>query len=171
MADGLPFELSVEAHEGLAAVVRAIRQETDAKELRKDLAKNLREVLKPAAAEAKSAIMSMPSSGTRHGGPGLRSMVARKIRPEVKLGGRWTGARVKAFKTPGLRGFANAPKRLNRPRGWRHLTYGHEPWVTQHGKDHWFDRAMETRQAHYRAAVVNALEDMAQRLAQRAGQG
>ncbi|WP_329187049.1 hypothetical protein [Actinacidiphila glaucinigra] len=157
--------------DGIRALGDALKREADGKELRKELARNLREVLKPAAAEAKSAIMSMPSAGTRQGGPGLRSMVARKIRPEVKLGGRWSGARVKAFKTPGLRGFANAPKRLNRPRGWRHLTYGREPWVTQHGKDHWFDRAMDGQQAAAREAVHEAMEAMARRIADRAGQG
>jgi hypothetical protein len=170
MSGGPPFELGVDSHEGLAALVRALRAEEDGKELRKELAKSMREVLKPAAEQAKSAVMSMPSGG-HNAGPGLRSYVARKIRPEVKLGGRWSGARVKAFKTPGLRGFANAPKRLNRPRGWRHLTYGHEPWVTQHGKDHWFDRAMDGRQAAARQAVHEAMEAMAQRIASRAGQG
>lgn len=167
MAAGPPFQLRAESHEGLAALVAALRAEEDGKALRKDLAKNMREELKPAAADAKSAIMSMASAGMGTA-PALRSSIARKIRPEVKLGGRWSGARVKAFKTPNVRGFANAPKRTNRPRGWRHKTYGREPWITQHGKDHWFDNAMEGREAHYRAACVAAMEDMARRIAARA---
>jgi len=167
---GPPFQLRV-THEGLDALVRAIRAQEDGKQLRKELAKNMREALKPGAVMAKSQIMAMPSQGMGSG-PSLRSAIAKKIRPEVKLGGRWSGARVKAFKTPGIRGFANAPKRTNRREGgWRTLTYGHEPWRTQPGKRQWFDRAFENDKDLYMRAVHEAMEDMARRLASRATQG
>ncbi|MFJ5888080.1 hypothetical protein [Streptomyces californicus] len=164
---GPPFDLSV-THEGLDALVRAIRQEADGKALRKDLAKSMRDALRPGAATAKSSIMGMASSGTGTG-PGLRAGIAKKIRPEVKLGGRWTGARVKAFKTPGLRHFPNAPKRTNRrDGGWRTLTYGREPWRTQTGKRQWFDDAFANDTDIHIAAVQEAMEAMARRLAARA---
>ncbi|MEV8395916.1 MULTISPECIES: hypothetical protein [unclassified Streptomyces] len=163
---GPPFDLQV-THEGLDALVRAIRREADGKALRKDLARNMRDALRPGAAEAKSNIMAMGSSGTGTG-PSLRAGIAKKIRPEVKLGGRWTGARIKAFKTPGLRHFPNAPKRTNRRSGgWRTLSYGHEPWRTQVGKRGWFDEAFENDADQYRRAVHEAMEDMARRLASR----
>jgi hypothetical protein len=166
---GPPFALGVDTHEGLAALTRAIRAEADGKELRRDLAKNMREALKPGAAEAKSSIMGMGSGGLRTG-PALRSSIARKIRPEVKLGGRWSGARVKAFKTRNVRGFVNAPKRTNRAGGWRHPLFGNrEVWVQQHGKVDWFDRSFEGREGVYKQAVEAAMENMARRLAARAG--
>ncbi|MET7643049.1 hypothetical protein ABZS83_05270 [Streptomyces sp. NPDC005426] len=162
---GPPFDLRV-THEGLDALVRALREEEDGKQLRKELAKNMRDALKPGAAMAKSGIMAMPSAGTGMGA-GLRAGIAKKIRPEVKLGGRWSGARVKAFKTPGLRGFANAAKRTNRrDGGWRTLTWGHEPWRTQTGKRQWFDESFNDADA-YRTAVHEAMETMAQRIASR----
>ncbi|GGZ80246.1 hypothetical protein ACFOOM_07565 [Streptomyces echinoruber] len=166
---GPPFELRVqETHEGLQALVRALRAEEDGKELRRDLAKNMRAALRPAAAEAKSAIMAMSSSGPGVS-PALRSSIAKKIRPEVKLGGRWSGARVKAFKTRNVRGFPNAPKRTNRPGGWRHPVFGdRDRWVTQHGKLRWFDDAFEGREHTYRQAVLDAMEAMARRIADRA---
>ncbi|MEU0369108.1 hypothetical protein ABZ070_02390 [Streptomyces sp. NPDC006283] len=168
---GPPFELEC-THEGLDSLVRAIRSQADAKLLRKELAKNMREVLKPAAALAKSNIMAMSSAGLSTSSPGLRSGIAKKIRPEVKLGGRWSGARVKAFKTPGLRGFANAAKRTNRrDGGWRTLTYGHEPWRTQYGKRHWFDESFEGRDGEFRQAVLEAMNDMARRIASRVDEG
>ncbi|MCP3817834.1 hypothetical protein NLX86_06690 [Streptomyces sp. A3M-1-3] len=167
MAGGPPFDLQV-THEGLDALVRAIRAEEDGKALRKDLAKNMRDALRPGAAAAKSSIMAMGSAGTGTG-PGLRSSIAKKIRPEVKLGGRWSGARVKAFKTPGLRGFANAAKRTNRRSGgWRTLSYGKEPWRTQHGKQNWFDESFTNDADQYRQAVHEAMETMAARIASRA---
>ncbi|MFF1417475.1 hypothetical protein [Streptomyces sp. NPDC058280] len=167
---GPPFDLQV-THEGLDALVRAIRAEADGKQLRKELARNMRGALKPGAVMAKSGIMAMSSAGMGTG-PSLRAAIAKKIRPEVKLGGRWSGARVKAFKTPGIRGFTNAPKRTNRRNGgWRTLTYGREPWRTQIGKRQWFDRAFENDTDQYTRAVHEAMEDMARRLASRAQQG
>ncbi|MGC9538499.1 hypothetical protein [Streptomyces sp. UG1] len=153
----------------MAALVRAIRAEEDGKQLRKDLAKNMREALKPAAAEAKSSIMAMPSLGIMPTAPALRTAIARKIRPEVKLGGRWSGARVKAFKTKNVRGFPNAPKRTNRAGGWRHPVFGNrENWVTQQGKIDWFDDSFKGREGLYKQAVEQAMEDMARRIADRA---
>lgn len=168
VSGGPPFDLRA-THEGLDALVRAIRAEEDGKALRKDLAKSMREALKPGAAEAKSGIMSMSSAGLRSGGPALRSSIAKKIRPEVKLGGRWSGARVKAFKTKNVRNFPNAPKRTNRASGWRHPVFGNrEVWVQQRGKVDWFDRAFQGREGVYKQAVLDAMEDMARRIANRA---
>ncbi|WP_326597748.1 hypothetical protein [Streptomyces sp. NBC_01803] len=163
--DGPPFDVSVQP-EGLDALVRRIRDEEDGKNLRKELAKNLREELKPAATLAKSGIMSMSSSepGTA---PALRSSIAKRIKPEVKLGGRWTGARVKSRKTPGIRGFANAPKRTQAKAGWRTQSWGNGTWRTQQGKVDWFDRAMEGRLNQYRQACMKAMEAMAARIAGR----
>lgn len=165
---GPPFELR-STHEGLDALVRALRAEEDGKLLRRELGKNMRRALKPAAQEAKSGIMSMGSAGLATS-PGLRSSIAKKIRPEVKLGGRWTGARVKARKTPNVRGFAQAPRRTQRAGGWRTQTFGNGEWRTQHGKLNWFDDSMAGRKSEYVAAVLEAMEDMARRIAARAGE-
>jgi len=167
MSGDAPFELRAENVEGLDALSRRLRVESDGKELRKELARNMRDALKPAAALAKSGIMAMSTSGPG-ASPPLRSSIARKIRPEVKLGGRWSGARVKAFKTPAIRGFANAPKRTNRAKGWRHPVFGNSDiWVHQRGRENWFDRAFEGEAEKYRQACLDAMEEMAKRLADR----
>lgn len=168
MTGGPPFELRVENIDGLEALVRALRAEEDGKQLRRDLGKNMRAALRPAAAEAKSGIMSMSSAGLGTS-PALRSSIAKRIRPEVKLGGRWTGARVKARKTPNVRGFSQAPRRTQRPAGWRTQTFGNGEWRTQHGRLRWFDEAMQANAGEYRDAVLQAMEDMARRIANRAG--
>lgn len=168
MAEDPPIEMSVQA-EGLQALLGAIRAEEDGKTLRKELAKDLREALKPAAAAAKSGIMAMSSTGQTS--PALRSQIARRIRPEIKLGGKWSGARVKARKTINVRRFPNAPKRTQSAKGWRTDSFGHntsESWRVQHGRVEWFDRAMQGDEAKYRAACQRALERMAARIAARA---
>ncbi|MEV6124871.1 hypothetical protein AB0M23_30925 [Streptomyces sp. NPDC052077] len=151
----------------LRAVSNALKAEEDGKELRKELTRNMREALKPGAAQAKSAIMSMAST-TPHDGPALKTAIARKIRPEARITGRFPGAKIKAAKTKTLRGFPNAPKRTNRASGWRHPVYGNrEVWVHQTGKAKWFDRAFDGQQAHYQRQVQFALADMVNRIASR----
>jgi hypothetical protein len=165
MAEPSPIEMSVSA-EGIQVLGRALAAEADGKALRKELAKNMRAALNPAAEMAKSGIMSMRSQG--HGqGPGLRTAIAKKVRPEVKLGGRWTGARVKAKKTRNIRGFANAPKRTQKVGGFRTKDWNGS-WRTQVGRFQWFDRAMTGRNEVYRQAVHEAMEAMARRIADRA---
>lgn len=152
--------------EGLDALTGALRAEEDGKQLRKELAKGMREALKPAVMQAKTGIMSMQASTTAS--PALRPAIAKRIKAEVKLGGRWTGARIKARKIQGIRGFANAPKRTQRSGGWRTQSFGNGIWRTQHGKVDWFDRAMEPDAARYKNAVAEAMESMARRIAGRA---
>lgn len=162
--EGLSLELTPE---NLRAISKALKAEEDGKQLRKELTRNMRDALKPGATDAKAGIMSM-ASATPHGGPALKSAIARRIRPEVRISGKFPGAKVKAMKTPNIRGFANAAKRTNRASGWRHPVYGsREVWVQQHGKVKWFDRAFEGQEGRYQRAVQFALADMVNRIASR----
>ncbi|MBJ6633370.1 hypothetical protein [Streptomyces sp. I5] len=162
--ESLNLELTAD---NLRNISNALKAEEDGKELRKELTKNMREALKPGAARAKSSIMSMAST-TPHDGPALKTSIARKIRPEVRITGKFPGAKIKAFKTKNLRNFPNAPKRTNRSSGWRHPVYGNtEVWVQQTGKVRWFDRAFEGEQAHYKRQVQLAVADMVNRIASR----
>lgn len=165
MADRSPLDISVSV-DGIQALGRALSAEADGKALRKELAANMRNALVPAADMAKSGIMSMRSEGHSQG-PGLRQAIAKKVKPEVKLGGRWTGARVKAKKTRNIRNFPNAPKRTQKIGGWRTKDWNGN-WRVQVGKFDWFDRAMVGRNEVYKQAVLDAMESMAQRIADRA---
>lgn len=166
MASTASLNLELTA-DNLRNISNALKAEEDGKELRKELTKNMREALKPGAARAKSSIMSMAST-TPHDGPALKTSIARKIRPEVRITGKFPGAKIKAFKTKNLRNFPNAPKRTNRSSGWRHPVYGNtEVWVQQTGKVRWFDRAFEGEQAHYKRQVQLAVADMVNRIASR----
>lgn len=166
MAEGPPIAMDVTV-EGIESLGRALAAEADGKQLRKELSANLRGALQPAADMAKSNIMSMRSQHGAGGGPGLRQAIAKKVRPEVKLGGRWSGARVKAKKTPNIRQFRNAPKRTQKPGGWRAQSWGGE-WRVQVGKFEWFDRAMHGRDDVYKQRLLDAMNAMAQRIADRA---
>ncbi|MEV0227979.1 hypothetical protein [Nonomuraea sp. NPDC050786] len=157
--------------ESLVALGKALRKEEDGKELRRDLIRSLKKPLAPAVAEIKSGLLSMASGGLRTGGESLRRAAARKITTQVKLSGFAAGVRVRARKTPAVRGFANAPKRLNSPKGWRRQVFGRDTWVVQFGKPHYFDDPLRERREEFRAAVVEAMNDTAARLAANAKRG
>lgn len=142
----------------LAARLRGLE---NGAQLRKDLVRNLRTAVKPAADKAKQSIRSMPTHGRRHAGPSLRSAVARKVQIQVRTSGRQAGVRVRTGKTPNVRGFIDAPKRLNR-QSWRHPAFGDtEQWVTQVGKPKWFDAPMQEGKPRYKRAVKDALDKTA----------
>ncbi|GIH69440.1 hypothetical protein [Sphaerimonospora thailandensis] len=164
------IELSAD-QEALQALGRALKQEADGKALRRDLLKELKKPLAPAIAEIKSGLMSIGSGGLPSEGEPLRASVGRKIRAEAKLSGFGTGVRVKARRTPAVRGFANAPKRLNSRKGWRHRVYGRDVWVQQVGKPGYFDDPLRGRKAQFRTAVLQAMNDMAARIAANAKKG
>lgn len=155
--------------EALRVLGRALQSEADGKQLRRDLIRELKEPLKPAIAEIRSGVMSLGSGGIPHAGESLRRGVARRVTSEAKLSGKFPGVRIKARKTPGLRNFANAAKRLNSPKGWRHRVYGRDVWVVQLGKPHYFDEPLSGRHQVFRRAVEQAMERTARRIAQRAG--
>jgi hypothetical protein len=149
----------------LKRVAMALRQESDGKALARDLGKNIRKALAPAVAEARAGIRSMPSAGLPVEGGGLRQAIARRIRAQAKLSGRYPGARVRVTKRGMPREFQLAARRTNRRKGWRHPVYGNtDVWTRQLGKPGWFDDPMRRGRPRYRAAVLAALNESARRI-------
>lgn len=163
----MPVELTVE-QEGLQSLGRALKAEADGKALRRDLMKAMRAALEETKQQAHSNLMGVSSAGLS-GGESLRSAVASQMKAEARLSGRSTGARLRVRRKGMPRSFRNAPKALNNPSGWRHQVYGRDVWVQQVAvPTEWFDRA--TRQGHDRdrEAVLQVMEDMAERIANKA---
>ncbi|MGY0060863.1 hypothetical protein ACWY4P_30685 [Streptomyces sp. LZ34] len=147
--------------------MRALREEEDGRALRRDLAKGLREAVKPYAEGASNAALSIPSHGSS-ASPALRPAIAKGIKPQADLTARRTGARVRVRRTPNVRGFSNAPKRTQSRKGWRTQSYGNDRWRVQFGKIGWFDDAFNGVESQAREAIFRAMEDMARRIAERA---
>lgn len=164
----MPAELSIEQH-GLQAIARALKKREDGKELRRDLARNLRAAADPVITDIKSSLMSMPTKGIDPLGAPLRPAVAKNIKAQARLTGKATGVRIRARKTPNIRGFANAPKRLNQKRPFRHPVYGNrEKWVPQLGKPRYFDDPINERRDEFRRAVLDVMEDTARKIVREA---
>lgn len=148
----------------LKRVAMALRQEADGKQLHRDLGKNIRKALAPGVAEVRQGIRSMPSAGAPAEGGSLRAAIARRIRAQAKMSGRFPGARVRVTKRGMPRGFELAARRTNRKKGWRHPVYGKDRWVQQIGKPGWFDDPLRRGRPRYRAAVLAAMNDAARRI-------
>ena len=167
----MPIELNVD-QQSLQALRAACLAEADGKKLRNDLARDLRAALAPAVPEVQSAVRSLPAVVT--GSPGLRDAVASQVRAEARLTGKSTGARIRVGSKKDPRGFKFAGRRLNNPKGWRHPVFGREgtPWVVQHGgRDNWFETTVLAHKDDYRRAVLEAMERMAKRIADRTTKG
>lgn len=158
----MPVELSIDERR-LRDLARACKSEQDGKELRRDIVKTARTTLNPARNAARAAIKSMPSRG--HAGPKLRNAVANKVMVQIKTGGKYPGAVMRAKKTPKLRGFRNAPKRLNSRSGWNHPSIGNpDVSVHQDGKPGWFDDTNREHRKKYRRDMRGVIQRAEARL-------
>jgi hypothetical protein len=164
------IDLSVD-QAALEGVATALRYEQDGKQLRKDLVTNLKAAVEPALPVIRSGLMTMSTHSRVT--PALRTVVLSKLKVTTRTTGDRAGVRVAIGKAGMPRGFKNAPRRLNKPEGWRHPLFGRrdKPWVAQRGAPGYFDRPLEERQDEMRAAVVQAVQDMSERIARRAGRG
>ncbi|MET9301785.1 hypothetical protein ABZX66_20925 [Micromonospora aurantiaca] len=160
------IELSADS-QALQALAKRLSQEADGKKLRRDLAKEIRQALEPAKQEIRAGLMGMSTAGIPVEGAPLRTTVLKQLKAEARLTGRSTGARLRIRKKGMPRGFDNAPKRLNRKKGWRHRVYGRDVWVQQIGAPDYFDRPTRQHRAQYRAAVLKAMNDTARRITRR----
>lgn len=168
------MSVRVDSHgaDSLAALGKAMRAEADGKQLRKDLAKELKTIIAPIVGDAKGAATGMQTGGLEHDGEPLRSAIARRIVGEVRFSGRATGIRIRAKRKGMPRGFEHAPKRTNARGGWRHPVWGNkEVWVTQVGTPDWFDDVMKDQRPEARAKCLAAMEETARRIKARTKRG
>lgn len=147
-------------------VGRALKSEADGKFLRKEFIKALKPTGDRVITELRSAVMRIPSKGLTKGQP-LRSAIAAKITPTVRLSGRHTGVSLTAKRTQGVRGFTMAARRLNRDVGFNHPVYG-RGGVHQIGKPSWFDDVPPRHRAEFERDVLQVVQDLADTLAARA---
>lgn len=189
----MTIELQVDMS-SLKKIVYAIAAEEGSGQLKRDLARNLRSAVSPAVAESKQSILAMRSA-TPHTGESLRSSIAQKVRTTVRYSGSGAGVKVSAA-WGGPRGFQTSARRTNREAGWRHPVfeggrdrdirrfgarsdvtdktfrkslsdaYGGR-WVHQVGKPEWFETPLREHRDQYRDAVLQAMQDMATRIARR----
>lgn len=147
-------------------LVRALNEEAHGTAWQSDAADELEDALQPGVSAVRGAIMGMATGGLPHAGESLRVAVAGAVEPVVRFAGPRPGARIRA-KTITLRGFTQAPRRLN-ARSWRHPIHGSDVWVTQIGAPGWFDETLKVTHPRLAAGARKALERRAERISRKA---
>ena|SRR5215467_11406090 len=160
------MEVKVDASD-LARVAKVLRGEADGKQLRKELVADLKAAVAPGAAAVADKLRAIPHASASTAKPPLGSYLAARTKVQVRTGGRATGVAVRIQRTPNLRGFTFAAKRLNRD-SWRHPVFGSDRWVDQDSPIRgYFDDTLSADREKYRAAVLEVLTKLAKRIARR----
>lgn len=160
-----PF-LSVE-QDKLESLMLRLAEETDARQLKRDLGEMLQEAVAPALPIIRGEVMAMGGAITAD--PPLRATVADGLKTKVRYSGSSPGVRVSIGRKGMPRGFSDAARRINQG-SWSHPVYGRPgSSVTQIGAVDFFDRPLQNRKEELRKAVEKALDAMAERIAGRAG--
>lgn len=159
------FQFSIEQKQ-IRALAKAVKQEEDGKQLRKDLVNDIKKSVGPAISAVQSKL-AIPRHSAIRSSPPIGSYLASRVKPQVRLSGRTTGVAIKIGKTPRLRGFTFAARRFNR-RTWRHRVFGNDVWVTQTSPiPGFFDETLQRNKERYREAVIQSLERTQARIASR----
>lgn len=154
----MPVELNVD-QEQLRAIGRRFKDEADGKQLKKDLATQIKGVAEPAAASVRAAITALQGVPTES-----KTRVASKTKVSVRLAGAKTGATVFVNKNAAP-GFQNAARSFNSA-GWRHKAWGRDVWFPQASSNPGFwDEEMKKFSPDVIEAVGEAVQDMNRRLA------
>jgi hypothetical protein len=149
----------------LKAVAKQIRKAADAKQVRKDLTRGLKEGAKPAAVLVKAAALALPDKPGNKS-TGLRKKMARVTNVQVRTGGSQAGVRVRMSRAR-MGDQAALPRVTNKGR-WRHPVHGNtKVWVTQTSRRGWFDDANRRAAPQVRKAVKQVIDDIEKRLERR----
>lgn len=148
----------------MASLSRAMRSDGVNKQIKRDVSKRLRMIMRPMVEKRKAAVHRLPSKG--HEGAGMRDAIARQTRAATRWSGKSGGVSIIQRARGMPRGFNMAGRMFNRAQGWNPSTLGGERVHQQIRPVEWFDsvaQASETKMA--RQEIVRALEDTAGRLA------
>lgn len=182
-------DVRIEGADQLGALSRRLKQ-AGRKDLQKELGKAVRSGAKPAVAATKAAILTVPVRGTRGGGAaarqfhhferskakgeekrrakarrqsGLRKTISGAIRLRVKTGAKTAAVRIEVDGSKLPVDQRTLPRHLDNPKGWRHPTFGRDPWVVQKGRP-WFQVTIRRHLPAVRANVLKAMDDIAKKI-------
>jgi hypothetical protein len=150
---------------------KQLRQLADGKEIKKELTKGLRGVLQPIVPEVRAAYRAAPSHGhassseARRGQPGLRQLLAKATRVEVRTAGRQAGARIRVDgrKMPDRMKSLPAYWEGEKPR-WRAPVFGNRQAWVEHKPRPLFYGIVQRHEVQARRAVDQVLDQVRQKL-------
>jgi hypothetical protein len=156
----------------LKAVSRALRQQADGKQLRRQLVKELGGIARPLASKVRAAWRAAPSHGHqsatrgRREQPDLRALLSKATRSQVRLTGKDAGVRIRTDGrklSSGMRALPTYAEGTKRP--WRHPIYGNRnAWASQRSFPRFY-QAVKPDEAAARHAAERAVENIFKQIA------
>lgn len=131
----------------LVDAIRALRGMEDGKEIRKAMRRNIASAAKPMVPAIRAKVKSLPSKGLkgsrqRQAQPGLRASVARAVRLQVQMSGRFAGVTVRVDPKKMPPGMRNLPGYLEGTapfQRWRHPVFGDaDRYVSQQPRPYFY---------------------------------
>lgn len=154
---------------------KQLRQMADGKAIKKDLTQGLRNVLKPIVPEIRAAYRAAPSMGHdfmargSRGREDLRALLSKATRVEVRLAGRFAGARIRVDgrrmpdRMKSLPRYWEGEDSGSKGR-WRHPIYGDRTtWVQQQPRPRFYD-IVQRHEARANQAVEQLLDQVRRKL-------
>lgn len=160
------------------------------KKLVTKLRKAIRTGAKPAVVATKAAVKTIPVTGSHGGGgkareghhfdrskakseekrrakarraSGLRTTIAGAIKLSVKTGARTAAVRIEVDESKLPPDQRSLPRHLDNPKGWRHPTFGRDPWVAQKGSP-WFETTIRKNLTTVQTAILQAMDELAKEI-------
>lgn len=157
----LDFRMGHSGQDDLRRVARQLRAHGDAKVIRREMTKALREGTKPAVVNVKAASLALPAKSGKS--TGLRRRMAAATSAQVRTAGRNPGVKVRVRRAR-MGDQASLPKVTNEG-VWRHPVFGdRETWVTQTSRRGWFDTANRRSAPGVRREIKKILDDTERKL-------
>jgi hypothetical protein len=155
------FEFELRDTGDLLRVTRALGRTKDGRQIRRNLASELRGMQAPLVRKVKLAWRSAPSRQSRRRGAGLRSELARVTRGEVRLTGREAGIRIRTDgrrMSAGRKSLPQYAEGTKRP--WRHQVFGDDDTFVSQSPFPRFYAAVRPDQNQARRRVETAVRDV-----------
>lgn len=132
--------------------------------LRAALRKRLRSAAVAAAADVKAEVKKKPVSNGSGRSKGLRAGIAAGIKVTISTSKSKSGVAIQSTtgRVPAQQ--RRLVRAYNKPGGWRHPTFGHEPWQQQKGRPGFFEGPIDANASKVEAAVIEAMNDAIEHL-------
>lgn len=148
--------MEADAKIAMGKLKKAMAEAANGKQIKREVSKELRGLMKPLETEMRQRVLRLPSKG--HSGTSMRSAIAKQTRAATRWSGPNMGVSV-VQKARGMpRGFRFAGRVFNRVDGWNPTTLG---GVVEHQEikpAKWFDGATPGIRPEAVRAMHEALE-------------
>jgi len=160
------ISIETDIKQKMAGLQRAMREASDGKILKRELAKELRGLMNPLVSQMRRRVMALPSKG--HDGPSMRAAIARQVKAATRFSGKSAGVSIVQKSRSMPRDFRMAGRAFNREQGWHPTGLGGITHVQQIRPAQWFDSQTIGVRPEAQRKVLKALERSAAILAERA---